>query len=110
MANNLSFYRGDSASIQCTVTNGTGGTYNLTDNTARFTVRETEDSGTLIYKTSADDITFTNATGGIMTVSIGSGETSAMSGRYVYDIEVAKSGNVYTVVKDRFEITEDVTR
>ena len=109
MSNEITFYRGDSASIQCTVTNGTGGAYDVTGNTATFSVKkEEDDTAALITKTVGSGITL-SGTDGILTVDIGSGETSELSGKYYYDIECAKSGNVYTVVKDRFKITKDVT-
>ena len=109
MSNELSFYRGDTAQITCSVVNGTGGTYNLSGNTTTFTVKETEDGAAFITKTADTGSGITLGTGGVMTIDIGSGETSSMSGRYIYDIQVAKSGNVYTVVKDKFTITKDVT-
>ena len=107
MSNKLTNYRGDSASYLCTVLNGTGGTYDVSGNAATFTVKASEDGAALITKTTSAGITL--GTLNTLTVAIGSGETSAMSGKYWYDIQLAKSGNVYTVIKDRFEVIKDVT-
>ena len=108
MGNDLTLYRNDTVLLECPVKNGTGGVFNLTGASVRFTVRDGPD-GTIIGSMNVGNgITITNGTLGILQVSIGSSELTT-NGIYEYDIEVNQGGNVYTVVKDTLTVKRDVS-
>jgi len=109
MGNDLTLYRNDTALLECPVKNGTGGVFNLTGASARFTVRDGPDGAVFGSKaTGGAGITITNGTLGILQVAIGSNELTT-NGIYEYDIEVNQGGNVYTVVKDTLTVKRDVS-
>ena len=108
MSNALTIYRNDTGLYECTVKNGTGGVFNLTGASVRFTVRDGPDGTIIGTKTTASGISVTNGTLGILQVSIGSNELTT-NGIYEYDIEVNQGGNVYTVVKDTLTVKRDVS-
>jgi len=109
MANDITLFRNDSNVIRCTVLDEAGSIFNLHLATAKFSVRETEDSIALLTKITGNGITFHDETGGILDITIDAEDTAEMSDDYVYDIEVTKLGEVYTVVKAVLTIEKDVT-
>jgi len=105
----ISMFRNDSAVIRCTITNSAGAPFNLNTATAKFTVRRKENEEILIEKHTGDGITFHDEPNGVLDVNINPVDTEDFIGKYVYDIEVTKTGSVYTVVKGVFRVTEDVS-
>jgi hypothetical protein len=112
MANNIEVYRGDSALLSVHITDNAGADFNITTATEiTFTIRTQEDDATaLLTKTLGAGVTLTVPATGHCTVKIEDGDTYDFPGVKLYDIQVEIAGEVYTVVKDRFTITKEVTR
>jgi hypothetical protein len=100
----ISLYRGDSGLIQCNVKSSLT---TLEGADIVFTVRREEDSTVALTKSIGSGVLLTDPS--TFTVAIDAGDTAAMLGRYIYDIEMTLGGNVYTRSKDAFAIAEDVT-
>jgi len=109
MANDISLYRNDSNIIRCTVYDETGKVFSLHEATVKFSVRETEDGTALLVKITGNGIAFHNEVGGVLDITIDANDTADMSDDYVYDIEVTKFSEVYTVVKGKFTVMKDVS-
>jgi hypothetical protein len=109
MANDITLYRNDSNIIRCTVTDEAGDPFSLHEATVKFSVRETEDGTALLVKITGNGIAFHNEVGGVLDITIDANDTADMSDDYVYDIEVTKFSEVYTVVKGKFTVMKDVS-
>ncbi len=116
MSQNLTMRRGDTATYTVTVTQA-GAAYNLTGSIMRFTAKwafTDSDGDALFARTSpSSGITFTNAAGGIASVTLAPANTSTLPGSEVrlnYDIQVTDgSGNVYTVIDGLLIVLPDVS-
>lgn len=103
--NKISVYRGDSADINVSVQDSNKNTFDLTGFSAVLTVKKKATDETIQIQSTG---TIDEPTSGNIVFSISSTETDILVGMYVYDIQIASSTKVYTVVKDRFEIKQDV--
>ena len=106
----ITMYRGDTDTITVTVTDSEGAAFDLTDYTMRFTVKDKPKDPDSLAKIGPTDATIASpATGiGIIAVSVTDSDLKAKS--YVYDIQITDATHNYTIVKDNFVITEDVTK
>lgn len=107
----ITMYRGDSYPIRFTLTDSTTGQpLNLDGATLTLTVDERNDpadettqmfqlSGTLSATPADGTVSFTPTSANTATV-----------GQYWYDVQLAQGGTVRTVIKNRFTITQDITK
>ena len=114
MSDEITLFRGDSATLQCAVKDNAGAAFDISPYFTTFTVREYEDdTAIMLQKDLLSGIVYTNPTGGIMEITIDPGDTDLMAGEYLYDIELDDSSgsppSLYTVVKSTFTINKDVT-
>ncbi len=113
----LSVSRGDAKEYQVTVQDSAGTIIDLTNYTAKFTVRLNPlDTTAVIAKTtpSGSGIEITNPTGGILKIILSGTDSTIDPKKYVYDLEITNTGGQpderYTVLSGNFTITSDVSR
>jgi len=111
----ISIYKGDSRTLEVTVTDTSGAAVDITGYTMKFTVKKSEaDTTNTIQKTTtlATEIDLTDPANGIAEVYLLPADTlNLKAGTYVYDVEVTTdTSKVYTVIKSTFVIVEDVTK
>lgn len=82
----------------------------LSGYSARLSIRRSvEDAAAVLALTSGSGLTLTAATGSIA-VAITAAQTAALSGTYVYDLEVESSGGVITrLLQGRLHVSPQVT-
>jgi len=98
---------GTDFSASITVTDSSGTVANLTGYTAAAMARRTYTS-TTSYPFSAS---VSNASGGVVTLTMTDTLTDTMSGRYVYDCEItAPNGTKTRVIEGMMEVSPGVTR
>jgi hypothetical protein len=105
---NLSIDQGSDFSAEIVVEDSNGDVANLTGYTGAGQIRKTYSSTTY----TAFGVTVTNATSGLLTLTLANGVTNGMkSGRYVYDVEITKTsdGEVTRVVEGQVTINPGVT-
>ena len=105
---NLSIDQGSDFSAEIQVEDSSGDAANLTGYTGAGQIRKTYSSSTY----TAFGVTVTNASGGLLTLTLANGVTNAMkAGRYVYDVEITKTsdGEVTRVVEGQVTINPGVT-
>jgi len=112
MSKAIIFYRADSYPIELTVTdlNGvpidvTGCSFKLTVNSSKIPTDETSQIfqvvGVLDFVPSTGKVYFTPSTA----------NTNQPPAKYYYDIQMTSpNGNIRTLVKDEFKITQDITK
>lgn len=112
MSNAISIYRGDSLDLSVPVTlKSTGAAFDLTGYKATLTVKKIPskaDSTAIISVTESETLDST----GIILFEITPNDTVGLTpGNYIYDVQVVNESEskVFTVVKDRFIVLEDVT-
>jgi len=103
--------KGDSEVIQITITDEDGSAFDLTGYTVTMTVRKCgneEDADAILKKSVTSHL---NPTGGITVIELSPTETDIVPGIYIYDVQVSKATPVFvrTVIKDIFEVVEDIT-
>lgn len=112
-ATSIEMFRGDTAQINAAVKTGTT-VFDLTGATVKFTARQSiVDSAVLFQKTIGSGITITNAVQGTLTVEIAPADTASLtdeSSMLVWDIEVTRGGQVFTVAHGDLRVSLDVTR
>lgn len=87
---------------------------NLTGYNARLQVREYYSS--LDFLISLDSVSssvqiYTGGSGGSININIDPSVTSTfVPGKYVYDLEIYTSSNVYRLIEGKFNVTPEVTR
>lgn len=112
MSNEIRIYRGDSLELSVPVTYQSDGTaFDLTGYTAKFTAKSVPSKADSTAAISVDG-TISSPSTGIITFSIAPDDTDINPGVYWYDVQIVDTGNskVFTVVKDKLTIVEDVTR
>lgn len=104
----LSIDAGQTYSLAITVENT-----NLTGYSARCQFRRNISSSTVVYDgtTVNGKIVLTDAANGVLTLNLTDTETSALSGIYVYDLEIVSgSGQVTRILQGSVVISPEVTR
>lgn len=113
MANEVTMYRGDNRTLEVTVKDSSDVVVDITNYTAKFTVRTHPDSTAVITKTtdSAAQIDLTDPTNGVLEIYILPTDTSSLAARtYDYDVEITSAGSVVsTVVVSTFDLVLDVS-
>lgn len=109
----LSMTRGDTPTFDLTITDAAGDAVDLTDATIAFTAkRSIADSATVFQKTVGSGVTVTNAAGGLASVLLAAGDTTALPDRTIalhYDVEVVESdGTKTTVASGLLTVSPDV--
>ena len=107
----ITIFRGDSYPIRFTLTDkSTGAALNLTGSTLTITVDtlvDPPDATTKIFALTGA-LSATPADGKVsFTPTIANTSTV---GQYWYDVQLAHGGTVRTVIKNRFTITQDITK
>ena len=106
---NLSVDQGTDFSAEVIVEDANGDVANLTGYTGAGQIRKTYSSSTATNFV----VVVTNATQGLLTLSLANGITNAMkSGRYVYDVEITETANgeKTRVVEGQVTINPGVTQ
>lgn len=108
MSNRITIYAGNSVSLPVTITED-GSAFDLTDYTMTFTLKEKKsyDSAVLIEVAGVIDV----PASGQGLITIPADDTELDVGTYFYEIKVENSstGDVQTVILDRFIIQQDLT-
>ena len=112
MVNEITIVRGDTPSIQVTVTDEDGDIFDLTNYTARLTVKENrqhKDADAIIGPITG---TITTPSNGIIVFNLSTSVTDKAAGKYSYDVQINDSTtDVQTVILPAdFTILQDVTR
>lgn len=113
---NINVFRGDSKTIEKTLSDEDGVIVDLTGAELRFSVKIDRfllDADALISKDSIvpDGITITDATGGKFKVDIDAADTGLEIRDFEYDIQLKDSGGkVTTIFTGVFTIEQDVTK
>jgi len=101
-------YRGDTKTIDFTVTGASSDTVDITGAEAIFTARTGESDTSIVI---CDTLSLTYPESGIMRLSLNSDETNITPRSYAADIEITMpDSTVATVWRNRFIIKWDVTR
>ena len=111
LGNRVQMYRGDSRTVEITVT-ADGSAVDLSTVAAYvMTVKKNADDPTATITVTG---TIANAPGtdGVIEFLLVPADTASLAGgAYVYDVQLTmETGDVYTVAKDQFIILDDVTR
>jgi len=104
----LEIYRGDTYTMDITVTDYLGVAFNLTGYTATFTAKS-GDTEIISVETTCD----TDPTTGIETIILSSEDTDVSVKVYDYDIEIRNTDTppiVHTVARGKLSILKDITR
>lgn len=105
----IEIVRGDTEPIEVLVKDGGGSVVDLTDYTARLTVKrdpEDPDTDALLQTTGTISAPMT----GICNFNLTSAQTTIPAGKYYYDIQISKTGSVKTVAYGMFVVEADITR
>jgi hypothetical protein len=103
----ISIYRGDSHSIQVSVTDN-GAIKDLTGFQAKLTVRSKDELTISIEKGIAD---IPNPETGILVFDFLPSDTDILPAEYLFDVQITKGSDIkHTVIKDKLLITSDLTR
>jgi len=112
---NINVFRGDSKTIEKTLSDEDGAIVDLTGAELRFSVKLDRfllDVDAVISKSSpSSGITITDATGGKFEVAIDAADTGLETRDFEYDIQLKDSGGkVTTIFTGIFTIEQDVTK
>lgn len=112
MANEITIIRGDTPTIQVTVTDSDGAVFDLTDYTARLTVKEEpqfKDADAILGPVTG---TIASPATGVITFALSNALTDKSAGDYVYDVQVNNGViDIQTVIAPtKFTIIQDITR
>lgn len=102
--------QGDTCSFRVTLSDENDDPINLTGTTAYMEIKRND--GTLVLAlTIGDGITYTNAAGGEMTITIDSSDTANLDPEYTYnyDVQWTNGGNVRTVAAGNLKIMKQIT-
>jgi hypothetical protein len=103
---NLVIDQGATFSTDLTLTDENGDALNLTGYTANSQLRK--------WYTSTNSVSFsttTNTSIGVVTLSLSSNQTAALTaGRYVYDVEISDGTTISRIVEGIVTVTPNVTR
>jgi hypothetical protein len=103
----ITIEQGSDFSLQLTVQDG-GSAKNLTGYSVRGQIRSTIDASTIAAELTG---TVTNATGGILTISLPYTTTDDIApGLYYYDVEIYTAGSVQKLIKGTATVLGEVTR
>jgi hypothetical protein len=103
----ITIYRGDSHSLQVTVTDN-GSVKYLTGFTAKLTVRSKDELSISFEKEIAE---IPNPDTGILVFDFLPTDTNLRPGEYVFDVQLTKGADIkHTIVKEKLVITSDLTR
>jgi hypothetical protein len=112
-ATSLEMLRGDTAQLNATVKTGSS-VFDLTGATVKFTAKQNiSDSAALFQKTIGGGITVTNASQGALSIEIAPADTVTLtdeSSLLVWDLEITRGSQVFTVAHGDLRVTLDVTR
>lgn len=103
---NLVIDQGATFSTDLTLTDENGDALNLTGYTANSQLRK--------WYTSTNSVSFSTTTNnsiGVVTLSLSSNQTAALTaGRYVYDVEISDGTTISRIVEGIVTVTPNVTR
>jgi len=109
MVNEISIFRADTESINCTVTDEAGNPFDLTGYTMTLTVKKNHgdpDSSAIIQGTG----TSLNPTAGVGIIELTHIQTDVPPGKYYYDVQINDGTSVVkTVVASIFEVKKSYT-
>lgn len=113
----LIVFRGDTKIFNVEIRKNDGAPFDLTGSTIRFTAKRikdefsTNDTSAIIRKDNAalGGVAIIDALNGKFNISLSSIDTQE-SGTFLYDIQITKGNNIYTVAKDELVIIEDITK
>jgi len=103
--NKITIYKGDSKSIEATLTDQDGAVIDLTTYAVTFRAKEDMSNTANIIA----EISGTNPATGITVIDLSSIHTNIESKIYYYDIIITKTDVQNTIIRDILEIKEDVT-
>jgi hypothetical protein len=104
---NFNYYRGDSYSFSITPKNANGTTFDLTGYTAEFNIATARGSSGVFVTSGSTTVDAGNGRVDcsiIPAVGVELGLTT-----YHYDVEITKTGKVYTVLTGTINVTQDIT-
>ena len=107
--NSISIYKGDSLDLPVTITDQNGDAYDLTGYVMKMTIKKNkQDTADAIDTKTATIATPSSGSG---TFAFTSSDNDIDNGIYYYDVEIenASTGDVKTVISDRFTVTQDLT-
>lgn len=109
-ANELQVYRGDDKTFNLTFKDSDGNAIDITGDTIYFTVKKKEndvDANALIQKTVTSH---SDPTNGITAIDLTDSDTDIDIGLWHFDIQrKVSSGEIQTILKDRFRVDRDIT-
>lgn len=102
--------QGDTCSFRVTLSDENGDAINLTGTTADMEIKRL-DGAPVLALTIGDGITYTNAAGGEMTITIDAADTAALDPEYtyLYDVQWTNGANVRTVAAGNIKIMKQNT-
>lgn len=105
----LEMWAGDTKKLQYTVLDENDDPVNLTNATINWWLAESATSTAILTKTTADDISITDAANGVFQVTINPADTQNLEGRYYHEAEVTDdAGNVATVAVGVIKINPSI--
>ena len=111
MANELSVYRGDTASITVTIVDSDGAAFDLTGYTTKLTVKNSADDNDAHAVIGPITATVATPASGIGIFALSITDTDVVVKEYVYDVQINDgSTDKKTVTKRTFTVTQDVTK
>lgn len=102
--------QGDTCSFRVTLSDENGDAINLTGTTADMEIKRLD--GSLVLALSiGDGITYTNAAGGEMTITIDAADTAALDPEYtyLYDVQWTNGANIRTIAAGNLKIMKQIT-
>ena len=110
-SNNITIIRGDTPTISVTIVDSEDALFDLTGYDVNFTVKEMKMDSNSDALIGPETMTVATPASGIATLKLSDTDTNLSEGEYWYDIEISKTGTVYTVVGPAtFKVTEDITK
>lgn len=108
VSQDFTIYSGDSRSLPVTVTNGSGGTVNITGAQSIVWVVVGPSGNVLLTKTlAAGQIALTNPTAGICTITLLAADTSQLTGTYAHECRMVDvSGNSSIIFTGNLTVTK----
>lgn len=111
MANEISVYRGDTASITVTITDSDDAAFDLTGYTVKLTVKNSDTDNDAHAVIGPITATVATPASGVGVFALSITNTNVVAKVYSYDVQINDgSTDKKTVTKSTFTVTQDVTK